>query len=61
MPGFELPVFSCAFVVGIFIKKIFDKTKTSDYVCPQTIGHISGAFTDFSGSILELLPLKYLL
>lgn len=47
MPGFELPVFSCAFVVGIFIKKIFDKTKTSDYVCPQTIGHISGAFTDF--------------
>lgn len=47
MPGFELPVFSCAFVVGIFIKKIFDKTRTSDYVCPQTIGHISGAFTDF--------------
>ncbi len=35
------------FVVGIFIKKIFDKTRTSDYVCPQTIGHISGAFTDF--------------
>ena len=47
MRGFELPVFSCAFVVGIFIKKIFDKTRTSDYVCPQTIGHISGAFTDF--------------
>ena len=47
MPGFELPVFSCAFVVGMFIKKIFDKTKTSDYVCPQTIGHISGTFTDF--------------
>lgn len=34
-------------MVGIFIKKIFDKTRTSDYVCPQTIGHISGAFTDF--------------
>ena len=60
MPGFELPVFSCAFVVGIFIKKIFDKTRTSDYVCPQTIGHISGAFTDFLVA-LELLPLKYLL
>ena len=24
MPGFELPVFSCAFVVGMFIKKIFE-------------------------------------
>ena len=46
MPGFELPVFSCAFVAGIFIKKAFDKTKVSDYICPQTVGHISGAFTD---------------
>ena len=34
-------------MVGMFIKKIFDKTKTSDYLCPQTIGHISGTFTDF--------------
>lgn len=47
MPGFELPVFSCAFVVGIFIKKIFDQTTISEYVCPQTVGHISGTFTDF--------------
>lgn len=47
MPGFELPVFSCAFVVGIFIKKIFDQTTVSEYICPQTVGHISGAFTDF--------------
>lgn len=47
MPGFELPVFSCAFVVGILIKKIFDKTKVSKYICAQTVGHISGSFTDF--------------
>lgn len=46
MPGFELPVFSCAFVVGILLKKIFDKTKVSEYICPQTVGHISGTFTD---------------
>lgn len=46
MPGFELPVFSCAFVVGILLKKIFDKTKVSDYICPRTVGHISGTFTD---------------
>jgi ESS family glutamate:Na+ symporter len=46
MPGFELPVFSCAFVFGLLVKKIFDRTKVNNYVCPQTIGHISGAFTD---------------
>lgn len=46
MPGFELPVFSCAFVVGIFIKKVFDRTQVSKYICPQTVGHISGTFTD---------------
>jgi ESS family glutamate:Na+ symporter len=45
--GFELPVFSCAFVVGLLIKKVFDHVRVSDYVCPQTVGHISGAFTDY--------------
>lgn len=44
--GFELPVFSCAFIVGLLIKRIFDHTRVSDYVCPQTVGHISGTFTD---------------
>lgn len=46
MPGFELPVFSCAFVFGLLVKKIFDRTKVNNYICPQTVGHISGAFTD---------------
>ena len=46
-PRLELPVFSCAFVVGIILKKIFDHTSVSHYVCPDTIGHISGALTDF--------------
>ena len=47
MPGFELPVFSCAFVVGIILKKLLDKTRASESICPQTVGHISGAMTDF--------------
>lgn len=45
-PRLELPVFSCAFVVGIVVKQVFDHTRVSDYVCPRTVGHISGAFTD---------------
>ena len=47
MPGFELPVFSCAFVFGILFKKLLDKTRASESVCPQTVGHISGAMTDY--------------
>ena len=47
MPGFELPVFSCAFVAGIVLKKVLDRTRASEYICPQTVGHISGAMTDF--------------
>ena len=47
MPGFELPVFSCAFVAGILIKKVLDRTRASESICPQTVGHISGAMTDF--------------
>ncbi|MDE7475191.1 MAG: sodium:glutamate symporter [Duncaniella sp.] len=47
MPGFELPVFSCAFIVGIVVKKIFDRTKVSDYICHSTVSHLSGAFTDY--------------
>ena len=47
MPGFELPVFSCAFVFGILLKKLLDKTRASESICPQTVGHISGAMTDY--------------
>lgn len=47
MPGFELPVFSCAFVVGILLKKVLDKTHASKSICPQTVNHISGAMTDY--------------
>lgn len=47
MPGFELPVFSCAFVAGILLKKVFDRTDVTNYICPKTVNHISGALTDY--------------
>ncbi|MCK9625695.1 MAG: sodium:glutamate symporter [Bacteroidales bacterium] len=45
-PGLELPVFSCAFIVGLILKKIFDKTKVSDYIDPKSISNISSSSTD---------------
>jgi len=47
LPELEMPVFSCAFVVGIFLKFIFDKVQVSFYVSPKAMGHLSGTFTDF--------------
>ena len=47
MPGFELPVFSCAFVAGILLKKVFDRTGVTNYICSKTVNHISGALTDY--------------
>ncbi len=47
VPGLELPVFSCAFVVGVLLRKIFDHTGALQYTCPQTISHLSGMMTDF--------------
>lgn len=46
-PTFELPVFSCAFIVGILIKLVMDKANVTQYVCKKTVGHLSGTFTDF--------------
>ena len=43
----ELPVFSCSYIVGIIIKLICDRTKVSEYVCPETSSSLSGAFTDY--------------
>lgn len=47
VPGLELPVFSCAFVVGVLLRKVFDYTGAFQYMCPQTISHMSGMMTDF--------------
>lgn len=47
LPGLELPVFSCAFVVGIIVKKVFDRTRVNESLCGSTVSHLSGAFTDY--------------
>ena len=46
-PALMLPVFSCAFIVGLLVKFIYDKANFSQYVSPKIVGHISGAFTDY--------------
>lgn len=45
-PQFELPVFSCAFIVGLILKKIFDATKVTNYICPNTTQRIGSMATD---------------
>lgn len=45
-PKLELPVFSCAFIVGLIFKKLFDRFGVSDYICPTQISRLSGTFTD---------------
>ncbi len=44
--GLELPVFSCAFVAGLLLKKLFDAFKVSDYICRKTIQREGSFFTD---------------
>ena len=44
--GLELPVFSCAFVAGLILKKLFDVTKVSDYICRETVQREGSFFTD---------------
>lgn len=47
VPVLEMPVFSCAFIVGILVKFLMDKMDVTKYVCKKTVGHLSGTFTDF--------------
>lgn len=45
-PALELPVFSCAFVVGILFKSIFNSVGVSHYIDPRTTVSISSSSTD---------------
>ncbi len=45
-PKLELPVFSCAFVCGLILKRLLDVTRVSEYVCPQTTQRFGSMFTD---------------
>lgn len=44
--GLELPVFSCAFVAGLILKKLFDVFKVSDYISRETVQREGSFFTD---------------
>ena len=39
-------MFSCAFIVGLVLKKIFDATNVTEYICPQTTQRIGSMSTD---------------
>ena len=45
-PKLELPVFSCAFIIGLLLKKGFDAVGISRYICPRTTQRLSSSFTD---------------
>lgn len=45
-PKLELPVFSCAFVVGLLFKKLLEVTKSNEYVCTKTTQRLGSMFTD---------------
>ena len=46
-PMLELPVFSCSYIVGILVKFVCDRTKVTEYVCPETSSSLSGMCTDY--------------
>ena len=46
-PILKLPTFICAFLVALAVRKVFDKTGVSEYICPKMVNHMSGAFTDY--------------
>ena len=46
-PGLELPVFSCAYIIGIIFKAVLSRTKVNNYICTQTMSGMSGMFTDY--------------
>jgi len=43
----KLPVFSCAFVIGILLKQLMNGMKATQYICPTTTSRMGGMFTDF--------------
>ena len=45
-PMLELPVFSCAFIIGLILKQILDKVGASKYICPKTTQRLGSSFTD---------------
>lgn len=46
-PKLSLPVFSCAFIVGLIVKHIVLSCDAHHLVEPKVIGRLNGTFTDF--------------
>lgn len=46
-PALMLPVFSCAFIMGLGINWILRKGKFREYLSTNSLSHLSGAFTDY--------------
>ena len=46
-PALMLPVFSCAFIVGILVKWVMSRVKVDEHISKPILGHLSGAFTDY--------------
>lgn len=46
LPSLELPVFSCAFIVGLLIKACFNRAGAAKYIDAKTTGSISSCATD---------------
>ena len=46
-PAVDLPVFSCAFLVGLALKQLLNMTKASRYICPTCTNRLGSCFTDF--------------
>lgn len=46
LPGVVIPAFSLAFIVGLIVKSILNKTKTEKYVSKDVVNRISGSATD---------------
>ncbi|MDX9929444.1 MAG: sodium/glutamate symporter [Bacteroidales bacterium] len=45
-PKLELPVFSCSFIVGLILKKVFDRLNVTEYICPVQTSRLGSTFTD---------------
>ena len=46
-PSLSFPVFICAFLVALLVRKLFDRFKVSEHTSPTMISHISGTCTDY--------------
>lgn len=45
-PKLELPVFSCSFIVGLILKKLFDRVNVTEFISTTQTERLSGTFTD---------------